>query len=284
VDLGALLTEVVGETAETMREKNLRVELDLGQDPAIVLGDRPRLKQAFRNLVDNAEKFSDPSGTIRLQLTRDETGIITRIQDTGIGIPEEEQDKIFDTFYQVDGSSTRPYPGLGIGLAIVREIIELHGGSIDVQSEMGEGAQFVVRMPSSDQRESELAAAQADADQPPAIGEEDAVTTIAPDPSQAPQSGEIDTAISDDETTSKTSPEEEADSEDQQVTTSFESPPTTGGDDFEEDEDTRRVSTESLPPPSGDYADEEEGTTEFQPTKKFIAKMDLKQKPADEEE
>jgi len=158
VDLGALLTDVVTLTADSMRQKQLKVNLDLPPEPLLILGDRARLIQAFRNLVDNAEKFSDPAGTVRVVLRAEEDGIHCAITDTGIGIAQEEQEKIFDTFYQVDGSSTRPYPGLGIGLAIVREIIELHGGHVQVRSEMGEGSRFGVWLPTAEAYERTLAA------------------------------------------------------------------------------------------------------------------------------
>jgi PAS domain S-box-containing protein len=153
VDLGALLTEVVTMTADSMRQKQLKVKLGLPPEPLIMLGDRARLIQAFRNLVDNAEKFSDPSGTVGLAIHLENDEIHCAVTDNGIGIAADEQDKIFNTFYQVDGSSTRPYPGLGIGLAIVHEIVALHGGHIDVRSELGQGSTFVVVVPTAEARQ-----------------------------------------------------------------------------------------------------------------------------------
>ncbi|MFH2006312.1 MAG: PAS domain-containing sensor histidine kinase [bacterium] len=186
VDLGALLSEIVADSADTLRQKALTVALDLEPQPVLVLGDRTRLKQALRNLIDNAEKFSEPSSTIRLELRRSEDRVTVAIADSGIGIPPEERSKIFDTFYQVDGSSTRPYPGLGIGLAIVREIVELHGGHIAVDSEVGQGSRFVVNLPSPEVRQQELAETaitgkiEADDDHrielPPDLGDEDQIT------------------------------------------------------------------------------------------------------------
>ena len=147
VDVGGLLAEAVSEAADAMSAKDLKVSLDLPNVPAVVSGDRGRLKQAFRNLLDNAEKFCEPGGTVRLEVSRDQGFVCACISDTGIGIPPQEQDRIFETFYQVDGSTTRPYPGLGIGLAIVKEIIELHGGRIEVSSEVGTGSRFRVTLP-----------------------------------------------------------------------------------------------------------------------------------------
>lgn len=198
VDLGALLTDVVTQTADSMRQKQLKLNLELPPEPLIVLGDRARLTQAFRNLVDNAEKFSDPSGTVRVALRTEGDYIHCDITDSGIGIPDEEQDKIFNTFYQVDGSSTRQYPGLGIGLAIVREIIELHGGQIEVQSELGQGSSFRVTMPTADARERLLSNETADPQALPV----DAPTHAHPEPPV----DEDD--IRDDEVTSRAQPQQ----------------------------------------------------------------------------
>jgi PAS domain S-box-containing protein len=147
IDLCALVTEVLTEVADSMREKNLSVAIDLPSESVTVLGDRSRLKQTFRNLIDNAEKFSETGGKVMVGVETTGRGAEVRVSDTGIGIPETEREKIFDKFYQVDGSSTRQYPGLGIGLAIVREVIELHGGSVAVESEIGKGSVFVVQLP-----------------------------------------------------------------------------------------------------------------------------------------
>lgn len=150
IDLCALVSEVLTEVADSMREKNLSVAIDLPSEPVSVVGDRSRLKQTLRNLVDNAEKFSETGGKVAVGVALTELGAEVRVSDTGIGIPEAEREKIFDKFYQVDGSSTRQYPGLGIGLAIVREVIELHGGNVSVESEVGKGSVFVVRLPPVD--------------------------------------------------------------------------------------------------------------------------------------
>lgn len=147
VDLGSLLADVAAEASDAMRTKDLRLTLSLPRDPAMTLGDGARLRQAFRNLLDNAEKFCGPGGAVRLEVVREPSCLSVIVADTGIGIPESEQARIFDTFYQVDGSSTRPYPGLGIGLAVVKEIIELHGGRVEVQSAVGLGASFRVLLP-----------------------------------------------------------------------------------------------------------------------------------------
>lgn len=150
LDLVDVVTAAVAACSENLNIRDLRVNLDLGSGPAVVLGDRARLMQAVRNLIDNAEKFCAPGGEVVVRVLRDEQEVVVEVGDTGIGIPSEEQERIFDTFYQVDGSTTRPYPGLGIGLAIVKEVAELHGGSIQVQSEVGTGSTFRILLPAWD--------------------------------------------------------------------------------------------------------------------------------------
>jgi signal transduction histidine kinase/DNA-binding response OmpR family regulator len=110
-------------------------------------GDFTRLAQALHQLLDNACKFS-PEGsevTVNLEMTQDAVFII--VVDQGVGIPPEEQSRIFDRFYQVDGSMTRRYGGTGLGLAIAKEVIETHAGNITLESTPGEGSVFTVRLP-----------------------------------------------------------------------------------------------------------------------------------------
>ncbi len=113
-------------------------------------GDFTRLAQALHQLLDNACKFS-PEGsevTVNLEMTQD--AVLITVVDQGAGIPPEEQSRIFDRFYQVDGSMTRRYGGTGLGLAIAKEVIEAHAGNITLESTPGEGSVFTVRLPCVD--------------------------------------------------------------------------------------------------------------------------------------
>jgi two-component system sensor histidine kinase VicK len=97
--------------------------------------------------VNNAIKFSHPGGTITLRL-RDERSVVrVEVQDMGIGIATDKLDKIFDRFYQADGSSTRRYGGVGLGLAICKSIVAAHGGKIWAESEVGKGSRFIFTLP-----------------------------------------------------------------------------------------------------------------------------------------
>jgi two-component system, OmpR family, sensor kinase len=124
------------------------VELALQEiDQVCVWGDADRLKQLVLNLVDNAIKYTPPGGRVTLSLSQDETQAHIAVTDTGIGIPEEDIPLIFERFYRVDKSRARVQGGSGLGLSIVKWIIDAHGGQIDVQSQVGEGTTFTVSLP-----------------------------------------------------------------------------------------------------------------------------------------
>lgn len=120
-------------------------ELPPGLPP--VWADRERLELAFGHLVDNAIKFSPDGGVITLRAWADDEMVCVSVSDEGIGIPSEYVGRIFERFYQVDGSTKRRYGGMGIGLALVWEIVEVHGGTVRVESTPGEGSVFTVVLP-----------------------------------------------------------------------------------------------------------------------------------------
>jgi GAF domain-containing protein/anti-sigma regulatory factor (Ser/Thr protein kinase) len=124
---------------------NLAEEIPEGLPP--VQGEMRRLGQVFDNLIQNAIKFSKPGGTITVRILEEERQIRAEVQDEGIGIPPDELDRIFDRFYQVNGTTTRHFAGTGLGLAIVKQIVEAHGGEVGVQSKVGEGSVFFFTIP-----------------------------------------------------------------------------------------------------------------------------------------
>ena len=144
--LGDCITGAMDMVAGTAEEKNLClmfVAHDAGNDQ--VLGDATRVRQIALNLISNAVKFTDRGGVdLRATTSRADTRaeITVRVEDTGPGIPKAMFDKIFDRFYQVDGSSTRSKEGTGLGLAISRELAGMMGGRITVESEVGVGSVF----------------------------------------------------------------------------------------------------------------------------------------------
>lgn len=127
---------------------NPPVEVRLEEvDQVAVLGDADRLKQLILNLADNAIKYTPAGGKVCLRLFKSETEAHVEVADTGIGIPEEDLPYIFDRFYRVDKARTRAHGGSGLGLSIVKWIVDVHGGSIYATSDLGEGTTFHVTLP-----------------------------------------------------------------------------------------------------------------------------------------
>jgi two-component system phosphate regulon sensor histidine kinase PhoR len=147
VDIPPLLDEVVVEAGARAAAADVKLELELTPDDIRTLGDAFRLKQAIINLVDNAIKYNRPGGSVRVTAEADESRLVIRVQDSGIGIPHVDQQRIFDRFYRVDKSRSRAQGGSGLGLAIVKKIVEDHGGTISVESTPGEGSTFTIGLP-----------------------------------------------------------------------------------------------------------------------------------------
>jgi PAS domain S-box-containing protein len=113
--------------------------------------DAARLQQVFSNLLTNAVKFTPSGGRIQVRLDRSDTRLIVRVSDTGEGIPAEFMPHVFERFRQADSSQSRRHGGLGIGLSLVRQLVELHGGTVQVESPgKGQGATFIVSLPLRD--------------------------------------------------------------------------------------------------------------------------------------
>jgi two-component system, OmpR family, phosphate regulon sensor histidine kinase PhoR len=112
-----------------------------------VFADSVHLRRVLDNLLGNALKFTPEGGRISVTVTHLDSHIVLEVSDTGIGIPPEQLDKIFQRFYQVDGSSKRRFGGVGLGLALVKEIIESHDGIVAVTSTVGQGTTFRIALP-----------------------------------------------------------------------------------------------------------------------------------------
>lgn len=128
--------------------KGLRLVVDVDPDVGATIADPERLQQILWNLLTNAVKFTPRGGRITLTGDRLDSGIVIRVQDTGVGIAPEHLAHVFERFMQADASTTRAHGGLGLGLAIVRHLVEAHGGTVQAESEgLGRGATFTVRLP-----------------------------------------------------------------------------------------------------------------------------------------
>jgi len=152
LDLLPVIQAALDTAGPTAEAKGLHFEVDLDPTAGAVLGDANRLQQVVWNLLSNATKFTPPGGYIVVRLVRAGGEAELTVSDSGQGIPNEFLPYVFDRFRQADSSSQRTHGGLGLGLSIVRHLVELHGGSVAVSSGgAGEGATFTVRLPLTDE-------------------------------------------------------------------------------------------------------------------------------------
>ena len=134
------------------RAHQVRVEIEDGT-PLLVDADVTRLAQVYANLLNNAAKYTEPGGRIRLTVERLGGDAVVRVRDNGVGIAAHMLPKVFDLFTQVDRSLEKSQGGLGIGLTLVKRLVELHGGGVEARSEgHGTGSEFVVRVQAHDAR------------------------------------------------------------------------------------------------------------------------------------
>jgi len=168
LDAGAIVRDLAATMTPAAHKKSIEVVLDIGEDLPEIVGDPVRIKQVLHNLAENAIKFTPEGGKVHFGAEEgeleDEDGGLgavlmggdTRravtfvVRDTGIGMPRDELPKIFDAFYQVDGSSTREHGGTGLGLSIVKRLVDAHDGRIEVDSDVGSGTVFRVLIPEAE--------------------------------------------------------------------------------------------------------------------------------------
>jgi PAS domain S-box-containing protein len=148
VDLAGAMAEAVEGAAHMIQAAGHELQVAFSPEPLIVEGDATRLVQVLGNLLNNAAKYTEPGGRITVTGTREGEEAVVRVRDTGIGITPELLPRVFDLFTQADSSLARSRGGLGIGLTLVRMLVELHGGRVSASSRgRGHGSEFVVRLP-----------------------------------------------------------------------------------------------------------------------------------------
>lgn len=146
VDLTDTITTVMNQLQKRIKEKSLAVTFRPAKESVSIHGQPDLLQQLIFNLLDNAVKYTSPNGSIVIRLDWRLNEAIISIQDSGIGIPVFEQEKIFDRFYRVDTSRSK-VKGYGLGLSIVKEVVEKHRGKIQIESEIEKGTTFTVILP-----------------------------------------------------------------------------------------------------------------------------------------
>lgn len=146
-NFNAFLKNIVHSFELLAAQKQVTLDLQLPTQEVAYVFDHDKLEKVFFNLLSNALKFTQKNGTVRLQVEKKEDGLHIKLTDTGIGIPQQSLPFVFDRFYQVDGSQTREFEGTGIGLSLVKELLELHEGSISVDSKPNQGTTFWIQLP-----------------------------------------------------------------------------------------------------------------------------------------
>lgn len=146
LDLSSLAEHVVTTVEPLARQREVRLSSSI-EKGVLLTGDSSRLSRVLTNLLSNAIKFTEAGGKVTLALHSVDDRIVIDVSDTGIGIPPEHLDRVFDRFHQVDGTDRRKLGGAGLGLSIARTIVDMHGGTIEVQSVLGKGSVFCVELP-----------------------------------------------------------------------------------------------------------------------------------------
>ena len=164
VDLAAVLSDAVEASSPLIDRGGHQLTVSLPAGAVVLDADPTRLGQVFLNLLNNAAKYSERGGHIRLSVERDGGEVVVNVRDSGIGIPADHLPHVFEVFVQVDAEWRRAQGGLGIGLSLVKQFVELHGGRVEVRSDgPGKGSEFIVRLP--------MAGGAADAGPPAAASE-----------------------------------------------------------------------------------------------------------------
>ncbi|MEB3313480.1 MAG: ATP-binding protein [Cyanobacteriota bacterium] len=147
VDLNGLAAQLISDWQSEAQLHDLRLSAELPPTAVMVNANPNLLRQAITNLLSNACRYTPAKGTIHLRLLQQEQQALIEVQDTGIGIPEESLPMVFERFYRVDSKRAKASGGLGLGLAIVQQIVQVHRGHVEVTSLLGEGSTFSISLP-----------------------------------------------------------------------------------------------------------------------------------------
>ena len=150
VDVAEILSQAIEQTRPAIEAAGHRLNVVAPSEPVVLNADRGRLAQAVANLLNNSCKYSDSGGQIDIFVERQGDTVLIRVRDAGVGIAPEMLPRVFDLFTQVDQSLSRSQGGLGIGLSLVRSLVEMHGGTVTALSGgLGMGSEFTVQLPAT---------------------------------------------------------------------------------------------------------------------------------------
>lgn len=146
VDVGAAAESAVDDVTGEAQSKRISIRTNLGIG-VWVRGHEAQLNLLVRNLVENAIRYTQEGGTVHVYVRQEGGTAVVRVSDNGMGIPLEAQGRVFERFFRVDKARSRDKGGTGLGLAIVKHVAELHGGTVELESELGRGSTFTARLP-----------------------------------------------------------------------------------------------------------------------------------------
>jgi two-component system phosphate regulon sensor histidine kinase PhoR len=147
IDLLRFLSDLVRDWAKKFLTKDLQAVIDVAENCSTIRADEERLREIFDNLLDNALKYSDKSGQIRIAAEQRNGDVALSVTDRGVGISQDDLPRIFERFYRADKARSRDLGGTGLGLSIVKHIAQLHNGRVEAESELGEGTTIRVILP-----------------------------------------------------------------------------------------------------------------------------------------
>lgn len=148
VDLASVIQQSVETIRPLVEKAGHHLDVDLSDSPIVLRGDPMRLSQVFTNLLNNACKYTEPGGALCIRATCEGSDAVVKVRDSGIGIPKDRLEGVFEMFSQIESAIDRSQGGLGIGLTLAKRLVEMHGGRVEAKSDgPGHGAEFVVRLP-----------------------------------------------------------------------------------------------------------------------------------------
>lgn len=147
-DVVRIVEDITLSVAKYVEGRGVNLIFDTEKEEKIIACDPDKIERIILNLLSNAVKFTDKGGSIFVNIFEGENKIIISVKDTGVGVPADMREKIFERFVQVDKTTSRAREGSGIGLSIVKSLVEMHGGSITLKSEGGKGSEFIIEIPS----------------------------------------------------------------------------------------------------------------------------------------
>lgn len=148
-NIGVQIHKYVKELAPLAEKRNINVDINMNAGNIYVSVPESKVARILTNIIENAIKYNRESGKVFIDVSEEESSVIIRIKDTGVGIASEELDKVFDKFYRSSTSKKMNIDGTGLGLAIAKDIVESYGGEIKVESELGKCTEFMISLPIS---------------------------------------------------------------------------------------------------------------------------------------